>query len=125
MNSSRIAACLLGAGLALGNFSVAQADDVPKYTIQEVMQALHKGETNVGKSVLKGEGTGADLKKLVEHYTSLPLQDPPQGDKTEWKERTTKLLTAAKNLEAGKAGAAEEFKNAVNCKACHSKHKPD
>lgn len=114
-------------GMALGLFNSLSvlAADAPKYTVQEVMQALHKGEVNVGKTVLQGQGTPQDLKKLVEYYTSLPQQKPPQGDEEEWKERTTRLLTAAKNLEAGKPGAAEEYKTAANCKACHSKHKPD
>lgn len=102
---------------------VQAADAKPKYTIKQIMKDLHKGDDAPSKKVMKGEGTPADLKKFVEYYTSLPLQDPPKGDAKEWKERATKLLNATKALEAGKPGALEEFKKAVNCKACHTAHK--
>jgi hypothetical protein len=125
---SLLSRCALhGAAFALiaATFPTGQAAEEPKYTIQEVMQALHKGEVNVGKTILKGEGTAEDFKKLVPYYTSLPLQDPPKGDAKEWKERTTKLLQAAKALHEAKEGALDQYKTAVNCKACHSAHKPD
>ena len=36
-----------------------------------------------------------------------------------------KLSEASIYLYAEKEGAVEMFKEAVNCKACHSKHKPE
>ncbi len=102
---------------------VQAADEKPKYTIKQVMKDLHKGDDALCKKVAKGEGSPADLKKFVEYYSSLPLQDPPKGDAKEWKEKTTKLLAATKALEAGKPGALDEFKKAINCKACHTAHK--
>lgn len=96
----------------------------PKYTTKEIMEALHKGKESLGKKVADGGGTPADFKKMVEYYTSLPLNDPPQGDATAWKKKATALLLSAKALEAGKPGALDQFKEAVNCKACHSEFKP-
>ena len=46
-------------------------------------------------------------------------------------ERFTKLsrrnvaAAAAKDLQAGKPDSVAKYKEAVNCKACHSVHKPD
>jgi cytochrome c556 len=96
----------------------------PKYTTKEIMKALHKGDEALGKKVGKGEGTPDDFKKMVEYYTSLPLNDPPQGDAAEWKKMATARLASAKALEAGKPGALDLYREAVNCKACHSEFKP-
>lgn len=103
----------------------AQAEDKPKYTIKEVMKALHKGDDALCKKVTKGEGTHEDFAKLVEYYKSLPLIEAPKGDAASWKEKTTALLKSAQALHEGKAGAVDQYKAAVNCKACHSVHKPD
>lgn len=122
--STPIAAVLLGAAL-VGACLQAGAQDKPKYTVKEVMQALHKGDDALAKKVTQGEGTQDDFKKLVVYYVALPLNDAPKGDAASWKEKTAALLLAAQALEGGKAGALDQYKAAVNCKACHSIHKPD
>jgi hypothetical protein len=111
--------------LAALTFYVNAADKKPKYTTEQVMEALHKGDDNVGKRILKGEGSKEDLAKLVEYYPSLPLNEPAKGDKASWEAKTTALLKAAKALHAGEAGALEQYKQAVNCKACHNAHRPE
>lgn len=117
-------ATLLAAGF-LGAALVLNAADKPKHSIKDVMKAVHKGDDALCKKVAKGEGSKADFKTLVECYTALPLNEAPKGDAKSWQEKTTALLDAAKALEAGKTGALEQYKAAVNCKACHSAHKPD
>jgi hypothetical protein len=114
----------VAASLLAGVVSV-RAEEKPKYTVKEVMKALHKGDDAIAKKVTKGEGTHEDFAKLVEYYKSLPLNEAPKGDAASWKEKTTALLKAAQALHEGKAGALEQYKAAVNCKACHSVHKPD
>jgi hypothetical protein len=118
---------VLSSALALAAVTVIvnAADKKPKYTTEEVMEALHKGDVNVGKRVLKGEGTKDDFAKLVEYYESLPLNTPEKGEKTSWETKTTALLKSAKALKAGEAGAFEKYKEAVNCKACHTAHRPE
>jgi cytochrome c556 len=110
----------LSAALPLAVLAAPQ----PKYTTKEIMKALHKGDDSIGKKVSKGEGTAEDFKKLVEYYTSLPLNEPTQGDAAVWKKKTLALLASAKALEAGKSGALDQYKEAVNCKSCHSEFKP-
>ena len=68
-------ALALGAGLfTLGTAHAADAK--PKYSIEDVMKALHKGDDAIGKKVGKGNGTKEDFAKLVEYYPSLALNKP-------------------------------------------------
>jgi len=89
------------------------------------MKAIHKGEDNIGKRAVKGTASQADIARMVEYYDSLPLNDPPRGEMASWKEKTGALVKASKALKAGESGAVELYKNASNCKACHSAHKPE
>jgi hypothetical protein len=121
-SAGRLAGLALAVALPL---ALAAAEPKPAYTTKEIMKALHKGEDNTAKRVLQGRGTAEDLAALVKYYESLPLNEPPQGDKASWDEKSKAVLAAAKALKAGEAGAADRFKQAVNCKACHSVHKPE
>lgn len=111
--------------LLAGAVAGLHAADKPKHTIKEVMNALHKGDTALAKKVMGDKGTPEDFNKLVEYYSALPLQTPPTGDARSWDKRTTALVAAAKGLQAGKRGALGDYQDAVNCKACHSLHKPE
>jgi hypothetical protein len=123
-NIQFLAATLLATGFT-GTHLMVSAADKPQYTVKEVMKAVHKGDDALARKVTKGEGTPDDYKKLVVYYIALPLNEAPKGDAASWKEKTTALLLAAQALEAGKPGALDQYKTAVNCKACHSVHKPD
>jgi hypothetical protein len=115
-----LVALVLGTGVCL-----LRAADKPKYTIAEVMKALHKGEDSVGKKVSAGHGTREDFAKLVDYYSSLPLDTPPEGDDKSWQAKTAALLDAAKALRDGKEGALAQYNKAVNCKSCHSVHRDE
>lgn len=121
--SNICALAVLGA-LAFSPVVIAEAKK-PKYTIKEVMKEIHKGDDNIGKRAVKGVASKEDLAKMVEYYDSLPLNEPPRGEMGSWKEKTGKLVTASKALKSGSPGAAELYKNAANCKACHNAHKPE
>jgi hypothetical protein len=121
----RIAAVVsLLAGLAFAPVAIAQAKK-PKFSVKEVMQAIHKGQDNIGKRVAQGSASKDDIDKLAEYYESLPQNEPPRGDIGSWRDKTSKLVAASKALKAGHPGAAEVYKNAANCKACHNLHKPE
>ena len=124
-NSTRSLVLALGAGLLTLTSVHAAAPAKPKYTTEEIMKALHKGDDSVGKRVTKGQGTKEDFAKLVEYYPSLPLNTPPKGDAAAWKEKANAVVAAAKALKADKPGALEAYKKAINCKACHTDHKED
>jgi hypothetical protein len=50
---------------------------------------------------------------------------PPKGDDASWKDKCDKLLAGAEALASGAPDGLAKYKEAVNCKACHSAHKPD
>jgi hypothetical protein len=125
---SKISAVILAVSFAgSAVFTCVQAADAKKaqYTIKEVMKAVHKGDDNIGKRVSKGVASKEDIDTMVKYYESLPLNDPPRGDKTEWTAKTKKLVAAAKEVKAGAPAALDHFKEAANCKACHTAHKPE
>lgn len=98
-----------------------------KSKIAQVMAKCHKapkGEDPVCAKASKGTASKEDLAGLVQGYTTLTTCKPPQGEEASWKEKTAALLKAAQDLQAGKAGAVDTYKAAVNCKACHSVHRP-
>ncbi|MBM3847785.1 MAG: hypothetical protein FJ405_16065 [Verrucomicrobia bacterium] len=105
--------------------TLCAAPEKPQYTIKDVMKAIHKGDTSLGKKVAQGQGTKEDFAKMVSYYKSLPLNEPPRGDKASWSAKAAALLHAAEGLHKGEATALESYKKASNCKACHSQHKPE
>ena len=120
LSSLSIAAALgLAATLAVG------AADKPKKSIKDVMKEFHKGDDALCKKVAGGKASKEELKKIVAGYVDMCAGKPPKGDEKAWKEIATKLCAAAAAVEQGKPNALEDYKKAVNCKACHSAHKAD
>src|SRR5215213_3632199 len=122
--TTNFCAVALFAALACAPVAIAAAKK-PKYTIKEVMQAIHKGQDNIGKHAVQGTASKEEIAKIADYYESLPLNEPPRGSAASWKEKTGKMVSAATALKAGKPGAQEMYKAASNCKACHSEHKPE
>jgi hypothetical protein len=121
---TKLLALTLLAALAVAPLALAEAKKA-KYSVKDVMQQVHKGEDNIGKRINRGTASAEDLAKMVEYYSSLPLNDPPRGDKASWQEKTAALVKAADELKAGRANALDHYKKAANCKACHDAHKPE
>ncbi len=111
---------LLIAGSILIGASV-RADDV----IEDVMKEGFKGKESIAAKIGKGEASDADKKKMAELVAKLIGTKPPQGDAKAWVDKIAKLDVAAKAIAAGKADAAELWKAASNCKACHKDYKPE
>lgn len=128
MNVQRILTTLVAAvvlnGLAATPRLLA-AEAKPKYSTKDIMKALNKGDENIGKKVARGQGTPEDFSKLVDYYSALPANKPPRGDQSSWDAKTAALVKVSKSLMAGEPGALAAYKTAVNCKACHSEHKPE
>ena len=101
------------------------ADTSPKYTVEEIMKAVFKGEDSTSKKIVQGKAVPADYEKLVEYLSALPLNDPPQGDVAVWKQKTTTLLNAAIALKDRKPDALPQYNRAVNCQSCHRDYRPD
>lgn len=96
--------------------------------IEKVMEKYHKapkGQDPVCKKVINGAASKEEIAGMVKAYATLCAAKPPKGDEASWKEKTGALLKAAQDLQAGKAGAVDAYKAAVNCKVCHSAHRAD
>jgi hypothetical protein len=119
------AAVFVAITLAASPAILRAEDNPPKYSVEQIMKAAFKGEDSISKKVSSGKGAKEDYEKLVEYLTSLPLNDPPQGDPAGWKKKATALLDAATALEQGKPGALAQYNQAVNCQSCHSVYRPE
>jgi cytochrome c556 len=122
----KIAAALFAVITLVAGTAIVRADaPPPKYTVEEIMKAVFKGEDSTGKKISQGKAIQADYDKLVEYVSSLPLNDAPQGDPAGWKQKTTALLAAATALKEGKPGALAQYTQAANCQACHRVYRPE
>jgi hypothetical protein len=83
-----------------------------------------RGTDTIAKRAQEGKATPEELKGLTAGYHAMIKDKPPQGDMASWKEKTTKLASAADGLVKGDPDAPARYKEAVNCKACHDAHKP-
>jgi hypothetical protein len=113
--------------LAGSTTALRAAEDVTKKEpkdIHDVMEWTHKGKESMAAKVRDGKGTPDEINTLLRFYKFMATQKPPQGDEAGWKTKTAALVAAAEKLKKGDAGAAEAYKTAVNCKACHDAHKP-
>jgi len=117
-------ACIAAGSLLVSTLMAAESSDDK---IKEVMKTCHKapkGEDPICKRAVDGRATPDELKKLVAGYKTLTTVKPPRGDEASWKEKTGKLLAAAEAMEKGEAGAAAKYKAVLDCKGCHTVHKP-
>ncbi len=106
---------------------LSAAEDLTKKEpkdIHDVMEWAHKGKESVAAKVRDGKGTPDEINTLLRFYKFMATQKPELGDDASWQAKTAALVAAAEKLKKGDAGAAEAFKTAVNCKACHDAHKP-
>lgn len=95
----------------------------PKYTIPQVMAKAHAGKAAIMKKVAAGEASDEEKMTLVDLYTALSENEPPQGDAKAWKEKTETLVKAAKAAAKGDEKAAKSLTKLANCTACHKAHK--
>lgn len=94
--------------------------------IKDAMKFAHKapkGEKKVSDRIIEGTASEEETKKTLELYKAMVDTKPPKGDQAEFKAKVAKLITATEEVVGKKPEAAAHYKEAVNCKACHSEHK--
>jgi hypothetical protein len=106
-------------GLVAGLSQVGGAAETA--TIKQVMKAAMKD--GLCKKVGGGGATDAEKKQLLQLFTDMAKQSPPEGDAASWKAKTEALVVAAQGAVDGKTGATDQLKKAANCKSCHDVHK--
>ena len=99
------------------------AGEKAKHTISEVMKKAHAGKGAIMKKVADGTANADEKKALVELYTSLSKNEPPKGEKADWKTKTDALVGAAKKAADGDDAAAKSLTKLANCMGCHKAHK--
>ena len=118
-----LAASLAAAVLALGLFGTAGAQSKPKYNIKTIIKYGLKG--GLAKKVVGGEATGKEKIQLLDYAIALYENKPKKGDAASWTKLTGDLVTAAAKVAIDPRASTEALGKAVNCKACHNKHKYD
>jgi len=91
--------------------------------IKDAMKYAHKapkGEKKVSDRIIDGTASDEELKKTLELYKAMDDAKPPKGDQAAFKEKVDKLIAATQEVIDKKPDAAAHYKEAVNCKACHS-----
>jgi hypothetical protein len=99
------------------------ADEAPKYDIETIMKKAHDKSSGIYQKAVANKASDAEKKELVELYTELGKNKPPKGDAKSWKDKTTALVSAAKEVADGKDAGVADLKKAANCMSCHRAHK--
>jgi mono/diheme cytochrome c family protein len=108
-----------------GLLGVATFAWAAKDPIHEAMEKYHKGKEALCKKVGAGKASKEELTAILAAYKAMAAAKPPKGDMASWKEKSSALVAATQLLVDGKPEGLAKYKEAVNCKACHSIHKPD
>ncbi len=114
---------LAAATLTLGLFSVVNGQAKPKYTIKQIMKDGLKG--GLAKKVIEGKATSQEKIQLLDYAIALYETKPKKGEAASWTKLTGNLVTAAAKVAIDPKAGTEALGKAVNCKACHNKHKYD
>jgi hypothetical protein len=101
------------------------AEKTPKYTIKQVMKLAHNRKKGLVTKIAEGSASKEDKQQLLTLYMSLSQQKPPKGSADDWKQRCAAIVKAAKGVFEDKDGSVESLKKAINCMACHEKHRKD
>jgi len=94
--------------------------------IKDAMKFAHKapqGEKKLSDKIIDGTAPEADVKKTLDLYKAMLGTKPPKGDQAAYKVKVEKLIAATEEVVGKKPDATAHYKDAVNCKACHSEHK--
>ncbi len=96
--------------------------------IKDAMRFAHKapkGEKKLSEKIVDGTAPEADIEKALSLYKAMADTKPPKGDQADFKDRVAKLVAATQEVVDKKPDAIAHYKEAANCKACHTEHKAD
>jgi len=78
------------------------------------------------KNLLEGSLSKEDTKALVDLVKTMSGTKAPTGDQSEFDKKVKEMIEALDLVAGGNTSekAIDRLKEAQNCKACHSDHKP-
>lgn len=98
-----------------------------KIPIKTIMQKAHQPDRAARKAldqrVIDGKATDAEKKQLLELYEDLAQSVPAKGDLESWKKLTAPIVDAARGVVKGDEKAPARLAAALDCKACHTRHR--
>jgi hypothetical protein len=103
--------------------AASEAEAPKQMTIADIMRSIHEGKSSKAVLAPQGKLSDDDLNQMLELYVLMAAMTPPQGDKAHFQSLTQTLIASTKGLLAKTPGADEEFKQAVDCRSCHSQHR--
>lgn len=106
------------------SFALA-AEDGP---IKKAMQTVHKApktEKKLSEKIIEGTATDEEKQTALALYKAMADAKAPKGEQAAFAAKVAKLIGATEEVVAKKPDAIAHYKEAVNCKACHTDHKPD
>jgi uncharacterized membrane protein len=102
--------------------SVEKAD----VSISDVMVEFHKGKNSLAVQAQEGRAEKDALVAMLKQYQAIMALTPPKGSAEDWKNRMSELVESTNDLiQSGADEALARYKEAVNCKACHTDHRTD
>jgi mono/diheme cytochrome c family protein len=105
--------------------ATTNATEAPKgITIANVMINYHKDKNSAVNLAREGKGNREDLERLVDYYQAMQKLQPPKGSPESWQTLMTELVAATQDLIEDAPDAVDRFAVAVDCRACHSQHRP-
>ncbi|MEY2880903.1 MAG: hypothetical protein RLZZ15_3283 [Verrucomicrobiota bacterium] len=103
--------------------AASEAEAPKQMTIADIMKSIHEGKNSKAVLAPQGKLSDDDLNQMLELYDLMAGMTPPQGDKAHFQSLTKNLAAATKGLLAKTPGADDEFKQAVDCRSCHTQHR--
>jgi hypothetical protein len=103
--------------------AATEAEAPKQMSIADIMRAIHEGKSSKAVLAPQGKLSDDDLNQMLELYDLMAAMTPPQGDKAHFQTLAKTLAAATKGLLAKTPGADEEFKQAVDCRSCHTQHR--
>ncbi|MSU27752.1 MAG: hypothetical protein EXS27_07535 [Pedosphaera sp.] len=108
--------------------TASAANEAKASAAKVAMQKFHKAPKGVDptcKKISEGKASKEELEQVLAAYRVMAAEKPVRGDEASWKEKCAALIKATESLVSGKPEGVNQYKAAVNCKGCHSVHKPE
>jgi len=112
--------------LSLFTAAAVCAEDANHEIIEKVMKEGMKGDDSPHAKVVAGTATPEETKKLADLIHTLTGTKAPVGDQAEYDKKVAALVAGIDAIQGGNKSpeAIAAYKEAGNCKSCHTSHKP-
>jgi len=102
------------------------AGDANHEVIEKVMKEGMKGDTSLHAKVVAGTATAEETKTLTDLIHTMTGTKAPVGEQSDYDKKIAALVAGIDAIQGGNKSpeALAAYKEAGNCKSCHTAHKP-